>query len=118
MKKAPRTDAARTSLRGRSGRTYHFEVYALPGRFRDVEAVYVFAKLAPNPAGGILHVPLSIGHTAELGKEIENHGSSSRLEAQGCNAICILPVAGEEKRRAIEADLRAAHATPCDDEGQ
>jgi hypothetical protein len=62
--------------------------------------------------------PLSIGQTAELGKETSRRPRWSCLEARGCNCICILPAAAEEKRLAIEADLRAAYPAPCDDEGR
>ncbi len=55
--------------------------------------------------------PLSIGQTAELGKETSRHPRWSCLEARGCNCICILPAAAEEKRLAIESDRRAAPAS-------
>lgn len=118
MKNASRTAVARTSLRGRSGIPYDFEVYLTPARFRDVEAVYVYARFEPNLGEGARYTPLSIGQTAELGKETSRHPRWSCLEARGCNCICILPAAAEEKRLAIEADLRAAYPAPCDDEGR
>lgn len=114
MRNASRTAVARTSLRGRSGISYDFEVYLTPARFRDVEAVYVFARFEPYLGDGARYTPLSIGQASELGKEIASHPGWSCLEARGCNCICILPMAAEEKRLAIEADLRAACPAPCD----
>lgn len=118
MKNPPRDAVARTRLRGRSGTSYDFEVYLTPARFRDVEAVYVYARFEPDLGEGASYAPLSIGQTAELGKETASHAGWGRLEARGCNCICILPVAAEEKRLAIEADLRAAYPAPCDDDGR
>ena len=104
-----------TAFRGVTGTIHRFEVHDARAGFRDVGAVYVFARRNPSPAGGEVFLPLYVGQTAELGKQIRGHERWPCVEAAGCTSICVMAVADEERRREIEADLLGAYVTPCNE---
>lgn len=104
-----------TAFRGITGASYCFEVHDRSAGFRDVGAVYVFARRMSKPAGGFVLVPLFIGQTPRLGETLLDHERWPCVDRTGCTSICVLAIEDEARRREIEADLLAAHVTPCNE---
>ena len=101
---------------GRTGEAYTFEVFGKNARFRDVPAVYVFACREPRASGGVWYRLLYVGQTEHLGPRIRDCDKWPCVRQAGCNTICVLPEASAPRRLAIEADLRDAHETLCNDQ--
>ena len=100
---------------GASGTKYTFEVYAADTTFNDVSAVYVLTKRTIVNGQGS-HTMLYIGESKKLGRRLSDHEKWSCVNPLGCNCVCILLVADEETRMAIEQDLRDGNSTPCNDQ--
>lgn len=106
------TDA---TFKGKTGQ-YTFEVYTADTSFNAVGGVYIFSKRAVDTEGKGSHTFLYIGQTDSLKDRISNHEKWPCARRNGVNCICVHRDGSEDSRLAKEADLRAAHSTPCNDQ--
>lgn len=103
------------TFRGITGAPYRFEVHDRSAGFRDVGAVYVFARRMSKPAGGFVLAPHFIGQTPRLGETILAHERWPGVDRTGRTTICVMAAEDEVRRREIEADFLAAHVPPCNE---
>ena len=101
------------TLRGASGQTYEFEVYAFDSDFNAVGAVYAITRRAQKEDGGYDHTIIYIGETSDLSTRFDGHHKEDCFVQHNANCTCIHRDDGESPRRAKEADLIANYNPPC-----
>jgi hypothetical protein len=106
---------ADATFNGKSG-SYEFEVYPLDTAFNAVGAVYVFTKRTVDASGRGTHALIYIGQTDSLAGRIPNHEKLPCARQHGANYICVHRDDNEQSRLGKKTDLRAAFATPCNDQ--
>lgn len=106
---------ADATFKGETGE-YKFEVFSADTSFNSVGAVYIFTKRTVGSDGTGTHTSLYIGETSSLADRIPNHEKWPCVKKHGGNCICVHRDEGEKSRLNKETDLRAAHATPCNDQ--
>ena len=109
------TKISDATFKGRSGVEYTFEVYDSQTSFNEGSAIYIFTLRTVTGTKGE-HRLLYIGESAQLGTRIASHEKWSCVTKHGCNCICVLIVSNDERRKAIEQDLRSGNQTPCNDQ--
>ena len=107
-------EIADATFNGKTG-TYQFQVYPNDTAFKAVGAVYVFTKRTVDSSGKGSHALLYIGQTESLADRIPNHDKWPCVKKNGGNCICVHLDHDEASQLRKEADLRAAHGTPCND---
>ena len=102
------TDAV---IRGKKN-AYDFEVFPIETELEPLPAVYVISRRKIDKQGRGHHKFVCIGQAESLAKDISKHKKkcASRLKA---NVICVFAEEKENHRLKIEADLKSAHAIPC-----
>lgn len=100
---------------GKSGEKYHFQVWPMETRFKPVAAVYLVTKRAydNNSYRRACHDAIYIGQTEDLSGALAAGAQLERFKKFGANCICVLALADEARRIAIEQDLLDAHSTHC-----
>ena len=106
---------ADATFTGKTG-NYSFEVFPTDTSFNAVAAVYVFTKRNVGSDGKGTHTLLYIGQTDSLKNRIPDHEKWACANRNGVNCICVHRDDDEKSRLAKEADLRAGHNTPCNDQ--
>ena len=109
-KKSPKISEA--VFRGKKS-LYNFEVIPLNEEFEDDSAIYVISKRVTDRRGKGHHAFVCIGQTDSVLGEIKKHKKAKCVKQHSANVICLLREESEENRLRIEADLRAAHASFC-----
>lgn len=109
------TKIADATFKGAKGE-YRFEVYPATQSFNAVGAVYIFTKRTVGADGKGSHTLLYIGETGDLSGRIPTHEKWTCAKRNGANCICVHRDDGELSRLLKEADLRAANATPCNEQ--
>lgn len=94
------------TLRGASGASYTFQVFAWGTAFKSLGAVYVVLRTATD---GIIY----IGQTGDLSERFDNHHKAPCFSRYGRTHIGVLMEGLESRRLAIETDLVRAHQPPC-----
>ena len=102
-------------LKGGSGKTYRFKVFALGTKFRKLSGVYVITNRSQNPVGRYRHVTLYVGHTEDFSQPFEKHHKAKDFRRHGANCICLQADNSEDSRAATERDLIAAFRPVCND---
>ncbi len=101
-------------VKGHSGRSYAFNIYAVGTYFTAVGGVYIFTK-GTEVNDGYTHENIYIGEISNLSQRFEDHYMMQKVLDNGGNCVCILPVLSKEERQDIVADLLKANKTPCND---
>ena len=102
-------------LKGGSGKTYRFKLFALGARFRKISGVYVITNRSQNAVGRYQHVTLYVGQTEDFSQPFEKHHKAKEFKRHGANCICLQSDNSEDSRRAKEQDLIAAFRPVCND---
>lgn len=92
---------------------YNFEVYPLSIAFNEVPAVYVISKRKLDKNGKAHHFWVCVGETESLSDEVKKHRRAKSVKLLDANSISVILEEDEQKRRAVENDLRAARLIPC-----
>lgn len=106
---------ADATFEGKVG-SYRFAVYPADTTFKAVGAVYVFSKRTVGSGGKGTHGLLYIGETDSLADRIPNHEKWPCAKRNGATCVCVHLDESQSSRLEKEADLRAAHSTPCNDQ--
>lgn len=103
---------ASAEWKGKSGRSYSFEVYPIGTAFKALGAVYAFTKrIVTNGVGN--HDFIYIGLTNDLSTRFDNHHKDACIEKSGANCISVHLNNTESQRLDIETDLCRLHNPPC-----
>ncbi|HET9663041.1 MAG TPA: hypothetical protein VFP00_02350 [Burkholderiales bacterium] len=110
----------RVIFSGKSGEDFHFQVWPLGTRFKALGAVYFVTRRAYDNSTyrRACHDGIYIGHTENLAEALAAHSQAERFKKFGANCVCVLPLADEGRRIAVEQDLLAAHDTHCNHEAR
>lgn len=100
-------------IKGSSGKTYNFRAYPLGVEFDEMGAVYFITGRAPISGGRILHSRIFCGQTADLSKRHYSIRQERIFKSYNANCICILPIAEEASRLAIERDIHQNYKLLC-----
>jgi hypothetical protein len=103
------TNTATLTLAGASGAKYNFEVFRLDTSFNPVAAVYAVTRRDSNGQ----HTVVYIGQTRNLPERFDDHHKEMCFRRHSANCICVHGEGSERRRLAIEADLIANYAPPC-----
>jgi hypothetical protein len=105
---------------GKTGETYHFQVWPLETRFKSVAAVYFVTKRAYDNSTyrRACHDGIYIGQTENLSGALVAAAQLERFRKFGANCVCIHLLADEGRRIAVEQDLLAVHSTRCNHEAR
>ncbi len=106
------TKAGTLVLTGISGRKHTFEVYEYGTNFGLVACVYTVTRQSPAGLGNS-HTVIYVGQTENLGDRFTGHHKEHCFRSHRANRICVLRDNDERSRLAIEMDLVAAYAPPC-----
>lgn len=95
---------------GQSGKKYRYWIYPIGQSFKSVPGNYIFAKeTSPNTWR-----PIYIGQTSDLSERFDNHHAMPCVRQNGGTHIHVHQNgAGEQARRAEEADLIAHWKPDC-----
>ena len=93
------------ALTGLSGRTYRFGVFTLDANFRNMGAVYVFARRSVDPFGQARHHPVYVGQTRKLGDRLSGQRDWPFLRRKRANCVCVHIDWNDDLRARIENDL-------------
>ena len=102
-------------LKGGSGKTYRFKVFALGTRFRKIGGIYMIAYRAHGDHGAHRHKVLYVGNTEDFSQPFAKHRKAQDLMRLGANCICVQSDASEKSRSEKEQDLIAAFSPACND---
>lgn len=94
-------------------REYIFDVYYLDSPMSAIPAVFIVTRAEPNRSGGYTQYPIYIGQTDNLKAQLEDAKMQSCFSANQGNRLCVMIMKDDKTRKAIDADLRAQWATPC-----
>ena len=98
------------TFKGKSGKSYEYQVFALWPSLKDEPGNYAFAK-----DDGSTITPLYFGETGSLkGRVNENHERWACAKRNGANVVCAhLSSADADVRRAEEKDLIDNYDPAC-----
>lgn len=94
------------NAKGKSGVPYSFALYPMNTDFKPLGAVYIF--LRGND-------PVYVGVTKDLSTRFDGHHKAREILRHRADRLGILLEANESRRLAIEADLLANYAWPCNE---
>jgi hypothetical protein len=97
------------TMRGVSGNTYAFTVYAWGTSFQPVAAAYAVLRLEPNGNYSVLYV----GETEDLSSRFECHHKQGCFDRNRKTHIAARVEPSVQQRLKIEADLVLAYGPPC-----
>ena len=101
----------RVTFTGESGQDYAFAAYSRDTRFKPIAAVYVITKREANE-GRASHTRLYVGQTDNLQGQPFNHHEHC-FDRKHANCVCVFPETDQNRRLAIETDLRRVYDPPC-----
>ena len=104
---------ATATWKGKSGRSYEFDVYPIGTTFKALGAVYIFSRRTTDLNGKVTHDLAYIGQTGDLSERFDNHHKAPAIKKRGANAISIHLNGVESQRLNIETDLCRLHNPPC-----
>ena len=99
----------RVTFTGESGQDYAFAAYSRDTRFKPIAAVYVITKREATAEGRAAHTRLYVGRTDNL----QDQPHEQCFDRKHANCVCVLPENDQDRRLAIETDLRRAYDPPC-----
>ena len=102
----------RVTFTGESGRDYTFAAYSRDAQFKPVAAVYVITRREANPEGPTSHTRIYVGQTDNLQGQPFNHREHC-FDRKHANCVCVLAENDQDRRLAIETDLRRGYDPPC-----
>ena len=103
----------RVTFTGESGRDYTFAAYSRDSRFKPIAAVYVITKREANAEDRAYHTRIYVGQTDNLQGQPLNHEREHCFDRKHANWVCLLPENDQDRRLAIETDLRRVCDPPC-----
>ena len=103
----------RVTFTGESGQDYAFAAYSRDTRFKPIAAVYVITTREANAEGRASHARLYVGQTDNLQDQPIDHGREQCFDRKHANCVCVLAENDQDRRLAIETDLRRAYDPPC-----
>ena len=103
----------RVTFTGESGQDYAFAAYSRDTRFKPIAAVYVITKREANAEGRASHTRLYVGQTDSLQDQPLDHEREHCFDRKHANCVCVFPENDQDRRLAIESDLRRAYDPPC-----
>ena len=118
MKKLNKT----TTLKGKSGNAYTFNLYTFD-RFDELSneitaeqgALYLFTKRILKD-GQYVHDYIYLGETSDISTRYGNHHKRRCIMSHGSNCIgFFFTDANDDERKAMEKDILEANEFPCND---
>lgn len=109
-KKSPKISEA--VIRGKKS-LYNFEVIPLTAEFEDTSAIFIISKRKTDKRGKGHHSFVCIGQGDSILQEIKKHQKAKCVKKHQANVVCLLRETDAENRLKIEADIRAAHTSVC-----
>ena len=103
----------RVTFTGESGQDYAFAAYSRDTRFKPLAAVYVITKRRTDRNGPAFHARIYVGQTDNLERHSLNHERKHCFDRKHANCVCVFPENDQDRRLAIETDLRRAYDPPC-----
>ena len=103
----------KVTFTGESGRDYAFVAYSRDSRFKPIAAVYVITKRRANRKGPAFHTRIYVGQTDNLRDPPLNPDREDCFERRHANCMCVFPEDDQDRRLAIETDLRRVYDPPC-----
>jgi len=104
-------------IKGASGTSYTFDMYAYPGSWNSVACVYILTKREVKADGKGHHAHIYVGETGDLAERHDDHHKADCFEKHDANCIGILLEKGDQRRLDIETDIRNnGDAWPCNDQ--
>jgi len=105
------------TISGQSGTKYTFGMYAFPGNWNPIGAVYIITKREIRTDGKGYHTHIYAGQTGDLSVRHERHHRKPCFDKHGANCIGVLLEENEQRRLDIETDIRNnGDAWPCNDQ--
>lgn len=101
--------------KGKSGKSYEFNVYPITEECKDESGVYVFSKRLKNDKGIFEHTVIYVGKAKSFESRFYNHHKDDCIDKNGANCICLINIKNEKDRDAAELDLLAKYNTPCNE---
>lgn len=111
-----------TSLKGKSGKKYTFDLYSFD-KFDELSdeitaekgAIYLFTKhILKN--GKYYHEYIYLGETSDISTRYANHHKRRCIMSHSSNCIgFIFTDASDDERKAMEKDILEANDFPCND---
>ena len=103
----------RVTFTGESGGDYTFAAYSRDARFKPVAAVYVITKREAHAEDRASHTRLYVGQTDNLKGEPFNLHQEHCFDRKHANCVCVFLENDQDRRLAIETDLRGVYDPPC-----
>jgi hypothetical protein len=103
------------TAKGKSGKSYEFNVYPIDQAFKGIGAVYVVARQYKNTDGEDAYQAIYVGQTDDLSTRFNNHHKSDCFAKHKANCICTHVDDDEDSRLAKEGDLIKGLDPPCND---
>ncbi len=103
------------TLKGTSGQTYAFEVFAYDSDFNALGAVYAITRRTQKNDGNYKHTLIYIGETGDLSTRYNGHHKEDCFFQHNANCTCIHLDDDENSRLATKADLIAKYNARCND---
>ncbi|HTR26133.1 MAG TPA: GIY-YIG nuclease family protein [Terriglobales bacterium] len=101
------------TLKGKSGQTYDFDVWAINQAFKAVAAVYAVTRRYQSANSGYSHDVIYIGQTEDLSTRFDDHHKADCFTKHKANCICTHLDDDEDSRLAKEQDLIENYNPPC-----
>lgn len=98
---------------GRSGRRYEFRLYVWRTALKPVPAVYVVTERVVEPGEAPSYKPVFVGGTDDVSRIFAGHTQQDCFDLHYANTLGVLYEPDAAARAAIELDLVAALAPPC-----
>ena len=99
-----------TTLTGKSGEQYAFNVYAGDMRFNDfIPGVYYISRVTSNEE----ELPIYLGESDNVDGTLQNHEKQTCFDEHQYNRVAFYKNASREVRQAIVSDLLPGLETTC-----
>ncbi len=103
------------TLKGASGETYAFEVFAYDSEFNALGAVYAITRRTQKNDDNYKHTLMYLGETGDLSTRYDGHHKKDCFVQHSANCACIHLDDDEDSRLTKEADLLANYNPRCND---
>ncbi len=102
-------------FKGKSGKSYEFDIYPFDSEWNEDAAVYVVTRRYKNQQEKLTHALIYVGETDNLKERFSNHHKASCFTENNANCLCIHLDTSESSRLEKEADILATRSPKCND---
>jgi hypothetical protein len=102
-------------IKGKSGKTYEFDIFKLDTSFNPIGGIYIFTRRYKRLDSKYYHELIYCGKTNDLSTRFDNHHKKDCIEKNKANCVCVKSVSSEQERTNIEQDILLGNNFKCNE---